>query len=333
MKRTLLFSVAMAVALTPTLALADKTAQARESYRLGREAYKAGNYREALVHLKKAYKLKPLPALLRYTGETYFKLNQAQEAIKYYRAYIKAAPMAVDRAKVEAKVRQLELIVGPGDEEEEEEMAPPPPPPMPDEDTEPADTPATTPPPPPPPSASSRPAPRPRAQPKSSGVIGEDDENPLLAADRRRKAQARQKKQHRRSRKAKASSASGLFVAGGILTGVGALGVIIGGVMTGLANGKESELQEIVDANQSNGQPTLAYNKEHHDLVVQYDQFSKASIGGYVAGGVIAGAGIVLLIVGASVSGGEKADAGESRVVVAPVLGKEYMGLSGQVSF
>ncbi len=334
MKKTLLFCVAMAIALTPTLALADKTAQAREAYRLGREAYKAGNYREALVHLKKAYKLKPLPALLRYTGETYFKMNQAQDAIKYFRAYIKAAPMAVDRAKVEGKVRQLELIVGPGDEEEEGDLAPPPPPPpMPDDEPEPAPATTSSAPPPPPPAADPEPAPRPRSKPKATTAIGDDDENPLLAADRRRKAAARQKKQ-RKKRAASSGGSSGLKVAGWTTLGVGVVGLAVGGILAGLASGKATELQDIVkEGNPDMDQPTVTYNEAHHNLVVKYDQLNKGAIGAFVAGGVLAGTGAVLLIVDGLSGGKERADAGQRRVVVAPVVSEQLLGVSGQVSF
>lgn len=343
MNKTLLFCVAMAVTFTPTLALADKTAQAREAYRLGREAYKAGNYREALIHLKKAYKLKPLPALLRYTGETYYKMNKAQEAIKYFRAYIKAAPMAVDRAKVEGKVRQLELIVGPGDEEEDEEdMAPPPPPPpMPDEEEEPSgDT--TSPPPPPDDPVDNEPAPRPKpkAKPAKDQPLGMDDENPLLAADRRRKAAAARQRRggggssRRGGGKKKGGGASGLKIAGWTTVGLGVAGLVVGGIMAGLASGQASELQDIVKSkNPDMNDPKEAYSKAHHDKVVAYDQYNKGAIGGFVAGGVLAGTGVVLLIVDAMSGGKERADAGQQRVVVAPVFGDQIMGLTGQVNF
>lgn len=339
MRKTLLFCVAMAIAFTPTLALADTTADAREAYRKGREAYKAGNYREALVYLQKAYKLKPLPALLRYTGETYYKMNKAREAIKYFRAYIKAAPMAVDRAKVEGKVRQLELIVGPGDDEEEEEMAPPPPPPpMPDEEEDdPAGTAAPPPPPPDPGTTEPDPATEPKAQPTKTQALGDDDENPLLAADRRRKAAARQHKRSggggRRGGK-KSEGSSGLKIAGWTTVGLGAAGIIVGGIMAGLASGKASDLQDIVKAeNPHMNNPKVSYSKAHHDMVVSYDQFNKGAIGGFVAGGVLLGTGVVLLLVDGMSGGKERADSGHKRVVVAPIIGEQLMGMTGQVSF
>ena len=340
MRKTLVICVALAAMLTSGVAHADNMAKAREAYRKGREAYKAGDYREALIYLKKAYKLKPMPALLRYTGETYYKLNQAQEAIKYFRLYLKAAPMAADRAKVESKVRQLELIVGPADEEEDEfaPPPPPPPPPMPDDATGP-DT--AAPPPPDDPVPAPAPAPRPAPKPRRSAVdqpLGADDEDPLLAADRRRKAAQRagggSTRRGGERGGTKDSGSGGLFIAGVTTAALGAVGIIVGGVMAGLANGKASELQDIVkEGNPDMNKPTVSYSKKHHDLVVSYDSFNKGAIGGFVAGGVLLGTGVVLIVVNVVSGPKKKADASESRVVFAPVIGQGTMGMTGQVRF
>ena len=116
--------------------------------------------------------------------------------------------------------------------------------------------------------------------------------------------------------------------------GLGAAGIIVGGVMAVLASGKASDLQDIVKAdNPDMNTPKISYSKAHHDMVVSYDQFNKGAIGGFVAGGVLLGTGVVLLLVDGMSGGKERADAGLKRVVVTPIIGEQIMGMSGQVNF
>ena len=119
MKKIIIVMVAVwAVAALPVQAQAND-AEAKEAYKKGRALYKAGKYAEAVVELQRAYTLKPHPSLLRYMGDTYYKMNDARKAIDHYKKYLKAAPQAADKEKVEGKVRQLELVVGASDDEEE----------------------------------------------------------------------------------------------------------------------------------------------------------------------------------------------------------------------
>ncbi len=162
-----------------------------------------------------------------------------------------------------------------------------------------------------------------------------------MAADRRRKAQARRGAGRRTwgrvSSGIKLSSfrrSLGLKIAGWTTVGIGAVGLIVGGVLAGLASSKANELEDIVKAgNPTMDKPTVSYSKEHHDMVVSYDSLNKGGVGTLVAGGVLAGPGAVLLIINAVSGGKKKADAGTTRVVIAPSINSQNFGLTGQVSF
>jgi hypothetical protein len=87
---------------------AEITAMAKEHYKLGLDAYKAGKYPEAIKELKKAYLLKRLPALLLNIGATYRKMNDLDNAVYYYKKYLTEAPEAKDRGDVEKTLAELE---------------------------------------------------------------------------------------------------------------------------------------------------------------------------------------------------------------------------------
>jgi hypothetical protein len=307
-------------------AWADRAAEAKAAYKLGKEHFKAGEYREALIQLQKAYKLKPHPSLLRYMGDTCYKMNQARQAIKYYRKYLEKAPMAADRDKVDAKVRQLELIVGAGEEDEEDDeqagIAPPPPPPP--------------------------PLPRTRRPARGGRVdmrpTGEDTENPLLAADRRRRAEASTRTRTRtRRRRDKPSGA--LKVMKWVTTSVGVAGLVTGITFMVLAKGKANDLQTAVKedcptsspncpGNPEMNNPVVPYALKHHELLQDYKLFNTVGIVGLSVGGALVATGVVLFIMDAK-SGNKERRRSQlgPRVAVTPVFGGGLYGVAGEVRF
>ena len=108
--RSLLTSVALTAALVVAIPAtsraqdaedAEITKMAKEHYRLGVEAFKAGKYADAVKELKKAYLLKRLPPILSQIAKTYEKLNDLDNAIYYYKKYLaEAAPDAKDRDEI-----------------------------------------------------------------------------------------------------------------------------------------------------------------------------------------------------------------------------------------
>lgn len=89
---------------------AEVTRMAKEHYRLGLDAYKAGKYDVAIKELKKAYLLKRLPALLLNIGATYRKLGDLDLATHFYQKYLdEVPPTAKDRGDVQKLIAEIKL--------------------------------------------------------------------------------------------------------------------------------------------------------------------------------------------------------------------------------
>ncbi len=113
--------VSMAFALALVLGCATARAQegqeddpevlkmAKEHYKLGLEAYKAGKYDVAIKALKRAYLLKRLPPLLLNIAATYRKLGDNQMALHFYKKYLdEAPPDAKDRDDVQRTIVEIQ---------------------------------------------------------------------------------------------------------------------------------------------------------------------------------------------------------------------------------
>ena len=95
-----LLCTSVAVAKPESNDEAEITAMAKEHYKLGLDAYKAGKYPDAIKELKKAYLLKRLPALLLNIGATYRKMNDLDNAVYYYKKYLaEAVPLLASRER------------------------------------------------------------------------------------------------------------------------------------------------------------------------------------------------------------------------------------------
>jgi hypothetical protein len=323
--RALSLIVLLALALAPTAARADNEAEAKAAYARGRAHFKAGKYNEAVAELKKAYALKPHPALLRYMGDTYYKMNKARLAIEHYKKYLKEAPEAPDKDKIQTKVKQLEMIVGA--EGDEKSAAP---------------APAPAPPPPPPP----EPTPPEPTQPKVDQPLGEDREVPV-GLDKKRAPGVKPVEPVREEPKPRGRP---LRIAGWTLLAVGVAGVTMGVVFNRLSAGKAKELEDSVRAdcpvdpktglpaecggNPDMDKPVVAFDRRHYDLQQAAKSHRTVSLVSFITGGVLAGTSAALLIVDAMRGGRpEKRAAGAGRVVIAPAIGGGVLGVSGEVGF
>lgn len=307
-------------------ARADTEADAKAAYAKGREHFKAGRYNEAITELKKAYGLKPHPALLRYMGDTYFKLNKARLAIEHYKKYLKEAPEAPDKDKVEAKVRQLELIVG---EEDKSAPPPPPPPPVPGDTTE-QPTPDTT-------------------KKIDLQPTGEDREVPTALA----KKGAPRTTSEPETPTDKPSRGRALPILKWTTLAVGVAGIAVGGTFFGLARKKAKDLERAAqndvpvacEANPSasgcGGNPDLnapvvQFNETHYNLQQSYKTNNTIGIAATIGGSVLLATGVVLFIVDRRATSSERRDrsAGLLRnVQLTPVVGAGSFGLAGEVGF
>ena len=307
MTRFLFMFLAIALVASPAPdAEARSTNEARAAYKKGRAYYKKGKFIKAIGELEKAYRAKPHPALLRYIGDAYYKLNDAQKAIEYYGLYLKGAPKAADRGKIKSRVQKLEQIIGPDGDGRHGPGA----------------------------RGSARAAGRAHPPGHDSGPdpmapTGEDSEVPavlrgLNPGDR----QAEQRD----------GGTSAMTVMKWISAGLAAGGLALGITFNRLAAGKASDLEEAVrkTGNEDGKSPKVPFGEEHFRLEQDYKRNQTISLVGFIAGGVAAGAAATLFFFDRNKPERRRSGRGKPaarRVTVAPALGGGLFGLNGQISF
>jgi tetratricopeptide (TPR) repeat protein len=84
------------------------SAQARVHFDKGRAYFQVDEYRKAIEEFKAAHVEKPDPAFLYNIAECYRHLDETQEALTYYRRFLKLTP-ANDRARPAVEKRIAEL--------------------------------------------------------------------------------------------------------------------------------------------------------------------------------------------------------------------------------
>lgn len=92
---------------------------AKEHYDLGIEFYEHGSYAAARTEFEVSYGLSQSPKVLFHLGKTAEKLNQINDAIRFYDGYLLSGPPAKEAAEVRAKLGALDKRAA---------AAPPPPP-------------------------------------------------------------------------------------------------------------------------------------------------------------------------------------------------------------
>ncbi len=80
---------------------------ARHHMELGQEAFLKNRFADAARHFIDAYGASPFAAFLYNAGMAYEKAGNNEQAIEYYRRYLKAEPKASDYAEVDVKIRAL----------------------------------------------------------------------------------------------------------------------------------------------------------------------------------------------------------------------------------
>lgn len=87
------------------LALAEQTADARKAFALGRAAFAAKQYGDALVYFHMGYTLAPeMPGFLRELGSTYDKLGADVPKREFYRKYLVQRPFGANADAVRAEL-------------------------------------------------------------------------------------------------------------------------------------------------------------------------------------------------------------------------------------
>jgi len=95
------------------LALAEQTADARKAFALGRAAFAAREFGDALVYFHIGYALAPeLPGFLRELGATYDKLGADQPKREFYRRYLVQRPIGSNADLVRAELARDKDALG-----------------------------------------------------------------------------------------------------------------------------------------------------------------------------------------------------------------------------
>lgn len=93
-----------------------KEALAQAHFRLGTVQYQSGEYQSALENFQDAQALFPSPQFFYNIAQCYESLENWEQAINNYKAYLRGSPDAKDRANTENKIKRLQKLVELGDE-------------------------------------------------------------------------------------------------------------------------------------------------------------------------------------------------------------------------
>jgi tetratricopeptide (TPR) repeat protein len=98
---------AQAVPAHPAPHAADDQ-EARDLFKLGKQAFDEGRYERALKYFKDAYDLSHRAALLSNIGTVLDRLRRDAEALEAYKSYLAQVPDAANRGLIEERVRVIE---------------------------------------------------------------------------------------------------------------------------------------------------------------------------------------------------------------------------------
>jgi tetratricopeptide (TPR) repeat protein len=108
---------ALLLAIGPDVCLAadaGETAQAKQHYALGVKHYDLAEYDPALREFKAAYLAAPDPAFLFNIAQCHRKLGNFQDAITFYRTFLRRAPEAPNRPEIERRIADLQREIDAG---------------------------------------------------------------------------------------------------------------------------------------------------------------------------------------------------------------------------
>jgi hypothetical protein len=88
-------------------ARADNGGDAKARYMSGQSHYNLNEFSEALQDFKEAYRLHPDPAFLFNIAQCERQLGDFEEAIKFYRSYLRNKPDATNAKEVQKKIDEL----------------------------------------------------------------------------------------------------------------------------------------------------------------------------------------------------------------------------------
>jgi tetratricopeptide (TPR) repeat protein len=81
---------------------------ARQHFDAGARHYDLSEWEQALVEFKEAYRQMPDPNFLYNIAQCHRKLGHVDDALTFYRTYLRRAPEAANRGEVERRITELE---------------------------------------------------------------------------------------------------------------------------------------------------------------------------------------------------------------------------------
>src|SRR5262245_48039524 len=91
----------------------SQLADAKQRYASASKLYDLAEYEGALAEFKEAYRAVGDPAFLFNIAQCHRKLGDAQDAITFYKTYLRRAPNAANRSEVERRITELEHAPAP----------------------------------------------------------------------------------------------------------------------------------------------------------------------------------------------------------------------------
>jgi hypothetical protein len=85
----------------------------RKHYEEAVKAYDLGEFAKAVEQYKAAYNLKQDPVFLYNIAQAYRLAKNLEQAVFFYRSYLRKLPAASNRAEVEARIQELENVMTP----------------------------------------------------------------------------------------------------------------------------------------------------------------------------------------------------------------------------
>jgi len=104
-------TVALVLATGLVWARDDPKQEAKSRYSTGQSHYNLNEFQEALQDFKEAYRLYPDPAFLFNAAQCERQLGHQEEAIQFYRSYLRNAPKAPNRQEVEHRIEELQAAL------------------------------------------------------------------------------------------------------------------------------------------------------------------------------------------------------------------------------
>jgi len=109
----MLLCAGTAGAQSPDKAVDPKVA-AKEHYTRGTSFYDLGRYEDAIKEFEAAYQLKNDPAFLYNLAQSYRQAGNHEQAVHFYKTYLRYVPKAPNRADIEEKIKAEEQLAAKG---------------------------------------------------------------------------------------------------------------------------------------------------------------------------------------------------------------------------